>query len=193
MLNKKSELEKRGQDLESAFFREQDAKLLERLRVRAEEKARKESIAQSTGIDDADVLEKLCQLGLCGESVVALYLVPLIEVAWADGDVHPNEREAILNAAVEQGISQKGLSFQLLESWLDEHPGPEMLEAWENFMRALRPNLSDGVLEQMHESIMQRARGVASAAGGVLGLFGKISDDEKRVLDQLDEAFKRTV
>jgi len=40
------------------------------------------------------------------ETVLALQLVPLAAVAWADGKIEPREREAVLKAAAAQGIEE---------------------------------------------------------------------------------------
>jgi hypothetical protein len=72
----------RRKALEEEFFRKQNEKLRERLHAQMERKDHRESLALAIGIRDAAVLDHLVALGLDGQTVAALGLVPLIEVAW---------------------------------------------------------------------------------------------------------------
>jgi hypothetical protein len=113
----------RKKSLEASFFAKQNAALLERMRAQREKQSRGEDLARVSLIRDPEVIDKLVELGLDAASWVALSLVPLVEVAWADGAIERRERDAILAAAVEQGIEPGSPSRSMLESWLCSRPG----------------------------------------------------------------------
>ena len=48
---------------------------------------------------DAESVRELASLGLDKRNYKAVCLLPLVEIAWADGVVQPGERTAILKAA----------------------------------------------------------------------------------------------
>jgi hypothetical protein len=180
-------LESRRVALEESFFAEHNEKLLEKLRTAARQRKTKEAISAILGVDDDAVLQQLVDLGLCEESVVALYLVPMIEVAWADGEIQAKERDAVLKAADEHGIERESVAYELLACWLEQPVDKELLGAWEGLARALKDDLAPGALQAMRAKIIDNARAVAEAAGGFLGL-GKISPEERAMLERLSSA-----
>jgi len=73
----------------------------------------------------------------------------------------------------------------MLGNWLEHRPNAELVDAWKRQMRALWPSLSPKERDEIRASALDRARSVAEAAGGFLGLTSKISPQEKAVLDEL--------
>ena len=71
--------------LEDAFFLKEDEKLLQEMRTIKKMAETRESLAAVTGIRDEQVLQKLLKLDIHAETAVSFALVPLVEVAWADG------------------------------------------------------------------------------------------------------------
>jgi len=178
----------RKKALEESFFAKQNAALLEKMRAEREKEAAIESLARTSRIDDREILEKLVDLGIDAATWAALSLVPLVEVAWADGDVKDKERAAVLAAAQEQGIDSGTPSHALLESWLGTRPGPALFASWGGYATELAANLSPAERSALHRDIADRAFAVARAAGGILGV-GSISEAEKLVLDALGKPF----
>ena len=77
--------------LEDAFFTKENARLLEQLK----EKQKREALREVVQIKDETFLDRLIELGIGPETVLALTLVPLIAVAWADGTLDSRERDAV--------------------------------------------------------------------------------------------------
>ena len=77
---------------------------------------------------------------------------------------------------------------KLLEGWLHDPPGPELLEAWKHYVQAVCANFGSAGVSEFRQEIMDRARKVAAAAGGILGVHA-ISGAEQKLLDELDAAF----
>src|SRR3954468_15849496 len=94
----------RRKELEEAFFAKQNKQLVDKLKADKQKTLTKQAIQETTGISNDEVLERLVSLNLTGETVAALSLFPLIEVAWADGAVDKKEIAAVLDAAHSVGI-----------------------------------------------------------------------------------------
>jgi hypothetical protein len=184
-------LDKRTKELEDAFFLKQDQKLIEELRKMKALEETKENLRQASCIHDDRILEKLVELDIQAEMVAALTAVPLIEVAWADGQVDDKEREAILNAAGESGIELSSNCHSLLTQWLTHKPDPKLMEAWTHYIEGLCAAMKEEDRERLKKDLLDRARRVAEASGGFLGLASKISAQERNMLKQLEQAFEK--
>ena len=180
----------RERALENEFFRRVDQRLVEQLQQQMADEETRKSLEISTNISDPNVLDELVNLGFKPETITVMSLVPLILVAWADAHVDEKERASILAAAHEQGIEDGSPALGLLESWLHDEPTSALKESWRHYTQALSTSLGDAASGALRDGILRRAREVAKASGGTLGL-GKISAEEKRVLDELASAFDR--
>lgn len=180
-------LGERGQSLEEAFFRNMDRQLIEELRAKKEREQQLEELAAASGIEHREVLGALLDAGVHGEALVAVGLVPLIEVAWADHAMDAGEREAILHAARDVGMTRGSTAAKLLFAWLEQRPGVELLEAWKSYAGALVSELDEAGAAAVRDDILGRAQKVAEAAGGFLGL-GSVSREERRMLAELAAA-----
>jgi hypothetical protein len=179
----------RRKALEEAFFAKQNEKVKQQLRAKHQGQARREALAAASGIRDEGVLDKLVALGLGAETLAALSLVPLVEVAWADGTIDAKERAAILAGIEKQGIAPASAAHELLEGWLSKRPDRQLLLAWKDYVKALAAGLDAGALGALRSDLIGRARAVAEAAGGFLGVGSKISKAEESVLRDLEQSF----
>jgi hypothetical protein len=179
----------RRKALEEEFFAKQNRQLLQRLQETTALRAEKEALAAALGVTDDTTIEHLMLLGLRSETLAALSLVPLVEVAWAEGHVDAKERQALMAAAEQEGLSKGGASYQLLEEWLRERPSPQLLQAWKAYIATLSQTMSDQDKEALKRDLLGRARAVAEAAGGFLGLGRRVSSAEQAVLTELEQAF----
>ncbi|RPJ84886.1 MAG: hypothetical protein EHM13_02805 [Acidobacteria bacterium] len=180
----------RARTLEDRFFLEQDRVLMEKHRELKKMEETRLALASVSGITNQGVLQRLVDLNVQAETLASLAVVPLVEVAWADGRVEDKEREAIMRASAETGIREGSPDYQLLDRWLAHRPGPDLLEAWRHYIEGLCELLKPEERESLRADLVDRAKRVAEAAGGFLGLTSKISDSERRVLEALEEAFR---
>jgi hypothetical protein len=178
----------RAKALEDSFFERENQELLRKLREQAAREDRKRTLREALNVSDDQVLDALVDLDLDTESIVAFGLVPLVEVAWADGSIHDNEREAILRAADERGIAAGSTTYRLLQNWLLHQPDARLLEVWRYYSRELIASLGPESGALLKDRVLGNARAVAEAAGGFLGL-GSISAVEKAVLEDLESTF----
>jgi hypothetical protein len=175
--------------LGGAFYRASAAEHREHLQLREDELAARGAISEATGIDDPDFLAELTGLGIRVDSLAALTLIPLIAVAWSDGEMDESERAAVLDAAVETGIRRNSVSYHLLEIWMIDPPPPDLTNVWHDFIRALRKQLKADEHKQIESKLLGRARAVAQAAGDALNRTPHISTSEEACLTKLSQAF----
>lgn len=181
-------MDERRSALEDEFFHKQDQAKLAALKVQQDEKATKEELRKVSGMTDDDVLDKLVELGLSGKTVAALSLVPLVYVAWADGTIQDNERDAILHGAAGKGLEAGSPGHELLSSWLAKQPEDKLFEAWEGYITSLTAQLNDEQTRLLKKQVVNFASLVAGSAGGFLGL-GKVSGSEEKALARIEAAF----
>ncbi len=176
----------RRKALEESFFAQESEKLRKALQAKEEAKHRKAALSAASGITNEAVLDELVALGIGSDTLAALSLVPLVEVAWADGTMHDNERKAILSAAGDAGLGPE--SMALLDRWLTTRPTGEVLSAWKDYVAALASSMDASTRDQFKQDLLGRARRVAEAAGGFLGI-ARISSEEEEKLEELAHAF----
>ena len=182
-------LDDRRVALEEAWFASHNEALRRQMIAADSSKAQHDGLAQATGIRDEAVLAAMQRLGLAGETVAALTMVPLVLVAWADGAVLPEERQAVLRAAVDAGMATGSAGLQLLEAWLHTPPRPALAEAWAGYVAALAHRMAPEARSALARHALSQARAVAEVAGGFLGLGNRISTQEKAVMARLEAAF----
>jgi hypothetical protein len=179
-------LETRGRALQDAFFRREAdayrAQLLERERESGGE------LPASARDGDPALIDRLTGLGIRADTLAALTLIPLVEVAWADGRMDASEKHAVLRGAESSGITPGSPSFGLLRLWLDRRPDQGVMDLWRAYIEAVCGALSVEARMRLRDAILGCARDVAAAAGGVLGV-GAISQAEERVLSELESSF----
>ena len=180
----------RKKALEESFFAKENERLLERMRDEKAKLAAKDALAEASRIQDDAVLDRLVELEIGPDTWTALSLIPLVEVAWADGRMDPREREAILRGATETGIPEGSWSYRLLRIWTVDPPAPELFEVWEEFIGSLAAKLGTEERAEFRRKLVGRSREVAEAAAGLLGTGPRVSESEARVLRRLDEAFE---
>jgi hypothetical protein len=183
-------MDERREALEEEFFHKENVAKLEKLKENLSEQETRDELRKASGMSDDEVLDKLVHLGLRGPTIAALSLVPLVAVAWADGEIQDNERESILHAANAKGMSAGSAGHEILSSWLEKKPDDSLVEAWEGYIKSLMSQLNDEQVRMLKRQIVGFAQVIAESAGGVLG-FGKVAGSEKKVLERIEAAFVR--
>lgn len=178
-----------NRNLEEAFFLKEDQLLIEKLATMKKMQETKQALAEVSGIKNDEVLAKLISLGVSTEVVASLAVIPLIEVAWADGHVDEKEREAVLRSLREAGVPESGLEFALVQSWLNHKPGANLLEAWQHYVRHLCAEMNPSECAGFKEELLKSTRAIAEASGGFAGLR-KVSSGERDMLEKLQQTFR---
>ena len=181
-------IHERGKALEDNFYRNLDQELIQKMKAEMEDAETRKGLAAASGIDDDATLDKLVEVGISAEALTSLSMVPLVSVAWSDGQIQDNERDAIMKAAAQSGIVSATASYGILQAWLEAKPDPGLLDSWKAYIHSIKESLDETAFSQLKTKVMGRAQAVAEAAGGFLGM-GSVSPSETKVLEELAAAF----
>jgi hypothetical protein len=187
----KESLGDRRKALEEEFFPRQEAALRAQRRTEEERRTARVALAAASHIADEALLDQLVALGINPDTLTALSLVPLVEVAWADGKVEDAEKQAILMAARAVGLEEASAGHRLLESCLSEAPTAQLRKLWRQYIKSVCTTLSGEERDALKTELLQRARSVAEAAGGFMGLGAKVSSTEETMLAEIARAFNQ--
>jgi FHA domain len=137
---------------------------------------------------DDELGEALKTLGMDADSYRALPLLPLVQVAWADGSVQEAEQELILRLAHERyGLEDEGL--RVLRNWLRHPPELGYVRRGRRILLALcrRSDTQPLVRPPLAVQVTSPLLDVARAAGGFYGQ-GSISSREANAIDEIASA-----
>ena len=79
-------LDDRRRASEDDYFRKKDRELIEKMRAAAAADHMKTELSAKTGLSDPALLEELDALGFTPDTISVLPLVPIVEMAWAEGE-----------------------------------------------------------------------------------------------------------
>ena len=175
-------LEERRRALDAAFFAERDAEQIEALRARRSVDA----LERATGIDDPDLLRLLMDEGLRPETLVALLLAPLVEIAWADGWVSALERNTFRAELGRIGIRPSSPAGCIMRRWLEEGPPKGLMEAWRAYVESLEETIDTEAYAGLGDHILRLCRSEADSDGGVLRIGRHTSPREARILREVE-------
>ena len=185
----KDSLGERGRALEEEYFRKKDRELVEKMRRAAEADSARAKLGQTTGLSDPVLLQELQELGFTAETVSLLPLVPVVQMAWAEGGVTREEREVLVRLARSRGITADSAADRQLSDWLGNRPDDAVFARAGRLIRALLDSGSPSTGTLTAEELVLQAEKIAAASGGILGL-GRISPEERALLKQIAEELK---
>lgn len=175
----------RGRSLEEEYFRNRDRALIEKMRQASAAAQARAEMGARTGLSDPQLLEELEALGFTPDTVVLLPLVPLVQVAWAEGGVTDAERKLIVKLARTRGIEEGTAADRLLAEWLDRRPAEHVFADATRLIRAMLEDPKQGSLRA--EDLVKHCESIAAASGGVFGI-NRVSGEERQLLETLTAA-----
>jgi len=169
---------------EDAYFRQQDAKLIAKLRQKAQFSEIAHALAEKLHADEPELLERIRQLGVTLNTGSAFILAPLVEVAWVDGDVSHAERDTILHIAQQRGVEPGSADYHQLLDWLAHRPSDEVFRTALEAIRIGLSVLPPDEAEQRVATMIKACADVAQAADWIEQLFklDRVSDSESAVI-----------
>ncbi len=178
----------RGRSLEDDYFRKKDRELIEKMKQAASAEASRRELGSKTGLTDPALVKELQDLGFTPDTLPLLPLMPVIQMAWAEGGITAEERELLIDLARKRGIAAGSPSDRQLSEWLDTRPAPSVFS---RAMRLIRAMLDAGqdAGDISAEDVVKYAEDIAYASGGIFGL-GRISSEERALLKTIADELK---
>jgi hypothetical protein len=183
----------REKAMEDAYFRDENAKLLEKLRHRAHLDEIAVALGEKLQVDDPALLAKVRELGVTLETAPAFFLAPLVQVAWAEGGVSKEEREVVLRLARNRGIEPGSPAYAQLQAWLDVRPPDELFDTAVKVLKLGFSVLPPAERDERIKDIVRACHEVAEASAGLgrlLGLGDGVSRIEASTLDDITKALR---
>lgn len=181
----------RGRSLEEEYFHRKEREVIDKMRVRAAAEEQRRLLGEKAGVADEDVLRDLQDLGYTPETVMMLYLVPVIQTAWAEGGISEKERALIVKAARSRGITEGTPCDQQLNMWLSKRPSDEMFEKTLRAIRTILQAQTADTRDASEKDLLSLATAIASASGGIVG-FRSVSDEERQILSHISDELKKS-
>lgn len=146
--------------------------------------------ANVTGIRDRNRLASLVDSGFELSPMTAFIWVPLVFVAWADGNADDLEKNAIFDVLTNKGISQETASMMIAHEWFRQSPNEDLWRTWEEFAATTLASLAPAIRNELIDEIVGLCHVVAHASGGFLGV-GTISETEANIIDRVIRALQK--
>ena len=182
------EFQERGRGQEAAYFRNQDTQLIEKLRESARLEEIAVALAEKLQVDNPELLRRVMDLGVTLDTAPAFLLAPLVQVAWAEGEVTEREHKTVLRLAGARGVEESSPAHAQLLEWLQERPPDALFDTATEVIKVGLSVLPPGEREERIKRIVQACHEVAEASGGLarlLGLGSGVSGEEESLLDTI--------
>lgn len=183
-MSDKNIFSERERGMENEYFLKREQELIAKMRERVSREEERQQMAEAIGVADEEVLEALQELGYTADTVKLLSVIPLVQVAWAEGGVSAAERNLIYEVAATRGVTEGTTAFQKLNEWLTVEP-PQAF--FDNSLRAvsyLFESLPEDQRATSRQSLVEYCTRIAEVSGGILG-FGKFSDEERMAIARI--------
>jgi hypothetical protein len=174
---------------EEEYFRRRDRELIERMRQEAAAASARRELETATGIHDAGTLAELEALGFTPQTLSLLPLMPVLQVAWAEGGVSPAERQMIVDLARARDIAAGSEADAQLQAWLDTRPSAETFQKARRLIGAMLDTPAGADMHVSADDLLKYCEQIAQASGGLFG-FGSVSAQEQTALRQIAAALK---
>jgi hypothetical protein len=187
-------LKERERGIEAQWAREHDEELIRKLRERAKLQEISALLARKLRVEDPALRQRVLDLGITHETGPALFLAPLVQVAWSDGKITQREREAILGMAAIRGVAPGSPVHGILLDWFKKAPGEKLYEAALDVIRMGISVLPPEEREQRVAAYAESFRRVAETSGsGIRRALGRnpVSPALEALIERMVAALRR--
>ncbi|MBK7393191.1 MAG: hypothetical protein IPI64_07805 [Chloracidobacterium sp.] len=136
------------------------------------------------------VIAKGSELGYQPDKLALRFLVPLIQVAWAEGHVQATEQKTILSFAGNLRVNAKHAGYDQLLSWFEERPTDHFFESSIDDLRELLDDITADQAAPLRSILRFGCVEVAQAAGDI-GLLRGRSNIRREEIAQLQHIGER--
>ena len=172
-------------DEEEEYFQREDiekkAKLRRERQLKALRQEERANIAEKLNTSE-EVAAEAMELGFDAETARVLPLVPLIQVAWADGKVTRAQADKVKTKAKSFGVEPDTPAYRFLNLLLDEQPTELFFRRVNKVIRSIVDDDPGGDIDS---NVLDWSKAVAESSGGFFRLTNPISKREQSVLEEL--------
>jgi tellurite resistance protein len=187
-VDKNSNQEFLAKTLEEAFFFRMDQDVITALQRKLTLNDKLKAFQDVTGIRNKSQLLGLIDAGFDLPTLIAFTWVPLVYVAWADGQIDPQEKTAIFKTLNSKGISPETVALMTDHEWFRQRPDNGLWNIWRQFTAAVMKHQPTDLRNELMDEIVTLCYVVANASGGAAGA-GAVSERESRVVDGVAQSF----
>lgn len=174
---------------EEEYFRRQDKELIEKMRRASAAAQERLALETQTGIHDPEMLQQLQDLSFTPGTIALLPLIPVLQVAWAEGGISTAERTAIVALARARGISAGSEADHQLTAWLELRPSADTFRKATRLIAAMVDHPGEGFQDISADDLLKYCEQIAHASGGIFGI-GSVSAEERAALQQISAQLK---
>ena len=185
------DLAERSRMSEEDYFRRKEQELIDKLRKKTDAETHRKGLAEAVGLENEQIVDVLGEMGFDRATVVVLFLVPLLEVAWSDGSISDRERTLILEAAHAHGVREGTPGHAKLNEWLAAKPPQQLVGRALQVIRDIMAFQSTDARQATAGKLVDACERIAAASGGFLGLGSKISPEEAAVMKRVASEIER--
>ena len=172
---------------EEDYFQKKDRELIEKMRQQAKAEQQLRELGERVGVTDPELIRELAELGFTPETVKLLPLIPVLEMAWAEGGVTAAERKMVVDVARARGIEDGSAADRQLPEWLDRRPEESVFRRAGRLISALFA--SGGRFDITPDDIIKYCEAIADASGGLFGIR-RVSSEERATLERIANEIK---
>lgn len=130
-----------------------------------------------------ELSRRLFKLGMDQDSWSALLLLPLVEVAWADGELRAPEQRRI--AALAGSLELSGEAMLFVRTWLRHCPSEAYFERGRKALYELLLHEAPELARLDTDDVLREAEALVDAGARWPRLFRRVAPERKVVLDRL--------
>jgi hypothetical protein len=187
-------LSDREKAMEDSYFRQQDELLVKRLRQEAGLDEIAKALKDKLEVDNPELLARAREVGMTADTATALFVAPLVQVAWAGGSVARPERDAVLRLARARGIEATSPAYAQILDWLGSRPSDALFDTAVEVIKSGFAVLPLAEREERIKRVVNACREVAEASGSeiarLLGLGDGVSRTEASMLDTINNKLR---
>lgn len=184
----------RERAFEEQWANAKDEELIKKMREHARLEAIAKTLAEKLQVDEPDLLRRVADLGITLDTGAALLLAPLVQIAWGDGSVTDEERDAVLRIARQRGLEESSPSYATLVEWLAVRPSDALFDVAVEVLQTGLSVLPTAERDERVATFAKAAHEIAEASGGglarLLGLHKGVSDQEHAILDRIKASLR---
>ncbi len=142
-------------------------------------------MATVLGVTDETILHRISAMGFTNQTARLLWLLPSLQVAWADGYVSLREGELLCRAACSRFAFTDGNAKALWQQWLAQRPGATFFQQAIDSIHDILATLPAADRAVLKQNLLTHCDELVEASRPVNGWPRRSLTHERKVISQL--------